>query len=43
MKSHTEYLTFNTRHLHEYVHITPQAKKIVRQSTRLAKPTAASI
>ena len=32
MKSHTEYLTFNTRHEHEYVHITPQVEKIVRQS-----------
>jgi secondary thiamine-phosphate synthase enzyme len=32
MKSHTEYLTFNTRHEHEYVHITPQVEKAVRQS-----------
>ncbi len=32
MKSHTEYLTFNTRHEHEYVHITPQVEKAVQQS-----------
>ena len=32
MKSHTEYLTFNTRHEHEYVHITPDVEKIVQQS-----------
>ena len=32
MKSHTEYLTFNTRREHEYVHITPQVEKAVRQS-----------
>jgi secondary thiamine-phosphate synthase enzyme len=32
MKSHTEYLTFNTRHEHEYVHITPQVEKAVRKS-----------
>src|ERR1700674_3091863 len=31
MKSHTEYLTFNTRHEHEYVHITPQVEKALRQ------------
>ena len=32
MKFHTEYLTFNTREHREYVHITPQVEKIVRQS-----------
>ena len=32
MKSHTEYLTFHTAHEHEYVHITPQVEKSVRQS-----------
>jgi secondary thiamine-phosphate synthase enzyme len=32
MKFHTEYLTFNTRHHREYVHITPQVEKIVHAS-----------
>jgi secondary thiamine-phosphate synthase enzyme len=32
MKFHTEYLSFNTRHHREYVHITPQVEKIVQTS-----------
>ena len=32
MKSHTEYLTFNTKQHREYVHITPQVEAIVRKS-----------
>lgn len=32
MKSHTEYLTFNTRKHREYVHITPQVEAIVQRS-----------
>jgi secondary thiamine-phosphate synthase enzyme len=32
MRSHTEYLTFNTGKQHEYVHITPQVEQIVRRS-----------
>ena len=32
MKSHTEYLTFNTRKHREYVHITPQVEAAVNQS-----------
>lgn len=32
MKFHTDYLTFNTRHHREYVHITPQVEKIVQAS-----------
>jgi secondary thiamine-phosphate synthase enzyme len=32
MRSHTEYLTFKTRKHREYVHITPQIEKIVRDS-----------
>jgi secondary thiamine-phosphate synthase enzyme len=32
MKFHTAYLTFNTRNHREYVHITPQVEKIVRES-----------
>jgi len=32
MKVTTEYLTFNTKRHREYVHITPQVEKIVRQS-----------
>ena len=32
MKFHTEYLTFNTKQHREYVHITPQVEKIVRES-----------
>ena len=32
MRSHTEYLTFNTRHHREYVHITPEVESIVRKS-----------
>src|SRR6266545_2728734 len=32
MKSHTEYLTFNTRKHREYVHITPQVEAAVDQS-----------
>lgn len=32
MKSHTEYLTFNTKKHREYVHITPELEAIVRKS-----------
>ena len=32
MKSHTEYLTFNTRKHREYVHITPQVEAAVTKS-----------
>ena len=32
MKSHTEYLTFNTRKHREYVHITPQVEAAVDKS-----------
>jgi secondary thiamine-phosphate synthase enzyme len=32
MKSHTEYLTFNTKNHREYVHITPQVEAIVKKS-----------
>ena len=32
MRSHTEYLTFNTRKHREYVHITPQVEAAVRKS-----------
>jgi thiamine phosphate synthase YjbQ (UPF0047 family) len=32
MKSHTEYLTFNTRTHREYVHITPQVETAVERS-----------
>ena len=32
MKFHTEYLTFNTREHREYVHITPQVERVVRDS-----------
>ena len=32
MKSHTEYLTFNTKKHREYVHITPQVEAIVQRS-----------
>ncbi|MBZ5530226.1 MAG: secondary thiamine-phosphate synthase enzyme YjbQ [Acidobacteriia bacterium] len=32
MKFHADYLTFNTRHHREYVHITPQVEKIVQAS-----------
>jgi secondary thiamine-phosphate synthase enzyme len=32
MKSHTEYLTFNTRKHREYVHITPQVEAAVNKS-----------
>jgi secondary thiamine-phosphate synthase enzyme len=32
MKSHTEYLTFNTRKHREYVHITPQVEAAVQRS-----------
>lgn len=32
MRFHTDYLTFNTRQHREYVHITPQVEKIVRES-----------
>ena len=32
MRSHTEYLTFNTKKHREYVHITPQVEAIVRKS-----------
>jgi secondary thiamine-phosphate synthase enzyme len=33
MKSHTEYLTFNTKKHREYVHITPQVEAIVQRSS----------
>jgi secondary thiamine-phosphate synthase enzyme len=32
MKSHTEYLTFNTRKHREYIHITPQVEEALRKS-----------
>jgi secondary thiamine-phosphate synthase enzyme len=32
VKSHTEYLTFNTKKHREYVHITPQVEAAVRHS-----------
>jgi secondary thiamine-phosphate synthase enzyme len=32
MKSHTEYLTFNTKKHREYVHITPQVEAAVQRS-----------
>lgn len=32
MKSHTEYLTFNTKTHRGYVHITPEVEAIVRKS-----------
>jgi secondary thiamine-phosphate synthase enzyme len=32
MRSHTEYLTFNTKSHREYVHITPQVEAAVRKS-----------
>ena len=32
MKSHTEYVTFNTKKHREYVHITPQVEAIVQRS-----------
>jgi secondary thiamine-phosphate synthase enzyme len=32
MKSHTEYLTFNTKKHREYVHITPQVEAILKRS-----------
>jgi secondary thiamine-phosphate synthase enzyme len=32
MKSHTEYLTFNTKKHREYVHITPQVEAAVHRS-----------
>ena len=32
MKSHTEYLTFNTKKHREYVHITPQVEAAVARS-----------
>jgi len=32
MRSHTEYLSFNTRKHRAYVHITPQVETIVRNS-----------
>ena len=32
MKSHTEYLTFNTKKHREYVHITPQVEGTVQRS-----------
>ncbi len=32
MKSHTEYLSFNTRKHREYVHITPEVEAVVRKS-----------
>ncbi len=32
MKSHTEYLTFNTRRREEFVNITPQVEEAIRKS-----------
>lgn len=32
MKTHTTYLTFNTQHRHELLHITPQVGTAVRES-----------
>lgn len=32
MKSHTEYLTFNTRKHREYIHLTPQVEAAVAKS-----------
>jgi secondary thiamine-phosphate synthase enzyme len=32
MKSHTEYLTFNTKKHREYVHITPQVETVLKKS-----------
>ena len=32
MRSHTEYLTFNTKKHREYVHITPQVEAILKKS-----------
>ena len=32
MKTHTEYLTFNTKKHREYIHITPQVESVVRKS-----------
>jgi secondary thiamine-phosphate synthase enzyme len=32
MRSHTEYLTFNTKKHREYVHITPQVETILKKS-----------
>lgn len=32
MKSHTEYLWFNTPHEHDYVNVTPEVERIVRAS-----------
>ncbi len=32
MKSHTQYLTFNTKKHREYVHITPQVEAAVKES-----------
>lgn len=32
MKSHTEYLTFNTRKREEFVNITPQVEEAIRKS-----------
>jgi secondary thiamine-phosphate synthase enzyme len=32
MKSHTEYLTFNTKKHREYVHLTPQVEAAVKKS-----------
>jgi secondary thiamine-phosphate synthase enzyme len=32
MRIHTEYLTFNTRHHREYVHITPEVDQVLEKS-----------
>ncbi|HEY7355326.1 MAG TPA: YjbQ family protein, partial [Ktedonobacterales bacterium] len=32
MKTHTQYLTFNTRKRREFIHITPQVAEAVRES-----------
>ncbi len=32
MKTHTEYLTFNTKRHREYIHITPKVESIVKAS-----------
>jgi len=33
VKSHTEYLWFNTPHEHDYINVTPEVERIVRSST----------
>ena len=33
VKSHTEYLWFNTAHEHDFINVTPEVERIVRSST----------